>query len=110
GGTLGDLYGRRKLFVLGIALFMIGSLACTLAPTAAVLIGGRIVSGVGAAFERPMSLVLLTLAYPERDQRAHALGVWASCNGLAFIIGPTIGGWLLGSLGWRRIFSLALPF
>jgi len=110
GGTLGDLYGRRKLFVLGIALFTIGSLACALAPTAAVLIGGRIVSGVGAAFELPMSLVLLTLAYPEREQRAHALGVWASCNGLAFIIGPTIGGWLLGSLGWRSIFYLALPF
>jgi DHA2 family methylenomycin A resistance protein-like MFS transporter len=57
-----------------------------------------------------MSLVLLTLAYPQREERAHALGIWASCNGLAFIIGPTIGGWLLGSLGWRSIFYLALPF
>lgn len=110
GGTLGDLYGRRRIFVLGIALFAAGTFVCALAPTPAMLIGGRIVSGLGAAFALPMSLVLLTIAYPRREQRAHALGVWASCNGLAFIIGPTLGGWLVDSIGWRSIFFLALPF
>lgn len=109
GGTLGDLYGRRRIFVLGVALFTIGTLICALAPTAAILIGGRIVSGLGAAFALPMSLVLLTIAYPEREQRAHALGVWASCNGVAFVIGPTVGGWLVDAIGWRSIFYMTLP-
>jgi len=108
-GTLGDLYGRRRIFVLGIALFIVGTLICALAPNAIILIGGRVVSGVGAAFEVPMSLVLLTLAYPNREDRAHALGVWASCNALAFIIGPMIGGWLVDTVGWRSIFYLILP-
>ena len=109
GGTLGDLYGRRRIFVLGIALFIVGTLVCALAPNATVLIAGRVVSGLGAAFMVPMSLVLLALAYPERHERAHAMGVWASCNGLAFIIGPILGGWLVDTIGWRSIFYLILP-
>lgn len=108
-GTLGDLYGRRKIFVLGIALFIAGTLICAIAPNAAILIFGRIVSGLGAAFEVSMSLVLLTLAYPDRKDRAHALGVWASCNALAFIIGPMLGGWLVDTIGWRSIFYVILP-
>ncbi len=109
GGTLGDLYGRRRIFVVGIALFTVGTLVCALAPSGAVLITGRAISGLGAALELPMSLVLLTLAYPEEKSRAHALGIWASCNGLAFIIGPTLGGLLVDSAGWRSIFYLILP-
>lgn len=109
GGTIGDLYGRRRIFALGIVLFSAGTLVCAVAPNAALLIAGRVVSGLGAAFELPMSLVLLTIAYPRREQRAHALGIWASCNGLAFIIGPTLGGWLVDTIGWRSIFSLSLP-
>lgn len=108
-GTLGDLYGRRRIFVLGIILFVAGTLVCALAPNSAVLIGGRVLSGLGAAFEVPMSLVLLTVAFPDRKERAHALGVWASCNGLAFIIGPIVGGWLVHSIGWRSIFYVILP-
>jgi MFS transporter, DHA2 family, methylenomycin A resistance protein len=109
GGTLGDLYGRRRIFVLGIALFVIGTLICAAAPNAGILIGGRVISGAGAAFEVAMSLVLLTNAYPDRKERAHAMGVWASCNGIAFIVGPTFGGWLVDSLGWRSIFYMILP-
>jgi EmrB/QacA subfamily drug resistance transporter len=109
GGTLGDLCGRRRIFVLGIALFTVGTLVCALAPSGAVLIAGRAISGLGAALELPMSLVLLTLAYPDEKSRAHALGIWASCNGLAFIIGPTLGGLLVDSAGWRSIFYLILP-
>jgi len=108
-GTLGDLYGRRKIFVLGITLFIAGTLICALAPNAAILIFGRIISGLGAAFEVSMSLVLLTLAYPDRKERAHALGIWASCNALAFIIGPMLGGWLVDTIGWRSIFYVILP-
>jgi MFS transporter, DHA2 family, methylenomycin A resistance protein len=109
GGTLGDIYGRRRIFLLGIALFTAGTIVCALAPSAVVLIAGRAVSGLGAAFALPMSLVLLTLAYPRREERAHAMGIWASCNGLAFIIGPTFGGWLVDSVGWRSLFYMSLP-
>ncbi len=109
GGALGDIYGRRRLFVLGIALFMTGSLTCALAPSAGVLTVGRVISGLGAAFELPMSLVLLAIAFPDKRARAHALGLWASCNGLAFIIGPTVGGWLVDTAGWRSIFYMVLP-
>jgi EmrB/QacA subfamily drug resistance transporter len=109
GGTLGDIYGRRRLFLVGISLFTAGTIVCVLAPNAAALITGRAVSGLGAAFALPMSLVLLTLAYPRREDRAHAMGIWASCNGLAFIIGPTLGGWLVDSVGWRSIFYMSLP-
>jgi EmrB/QacA subfamily drug resistance transporter len=109
GGTLGDLYGRRRIFVLGILLFSAGTVICAIAPNGAVLIAGRAISGLGGALELPMSLVLLTLAYPEEKSRAHALGIWASCNGLAFIIGPTLGGFLVDSVGWRSIFYLILP-
>ncbi|MGN6573315.1 MAG: MFS transporter [Pseudolabrys sp.] len=109
GGTLGDLYGRRRVFVGGICLFIAGTLVCALAPNASILILGRVVSGLGAAFMVPMSLVLLTLAFPDRRERAHALGVWASCNGLAFIIGPMLGGWLVDTIGWRSIFYMILP-
>ena len=109
GGILGDIYGRRRIFLLGIALFTTGTIVCALAPTAAILIAGRAISGLGAAFALPMSLVLLTLAYPQREERAHAMGIWASCNGLAFIIGPTFGGWLVDSVGWRSIFYMSLP-
>lgn len=109
GGTLGDIYGRRRIFLLGITLFTAGTIVCALAPNAVVLIAGRAISGLGAAFALPMSLVLLTLAYPRRQERAHAMGIWASCNGLAFIIGPTFGGWLVDSVGWRSIFYMSLP-
>jgi len=110
GGTLGDLYGRRRIFLFGIVLFTGGTLVSAFAPTVTGLIAGRIISGVGAALAVPMSLVLLTLAYPVREERAHALGIWASCNGLAFVIGPTVGGWLVDSIGWRSIFYMSLPF
>jgi EmrB/QacA subfamily drug resistance transporter len=109
GGTLGDLYGRRRIFITGVVLFTVGTIVCALAPNGATLIVGRAISGLGAALELPMSLVLLTLAYPEEKSRAHALGVWASCNGLAFIIGPTLGGFLVDTAGWRSIFYLILP-
>jgi MFS transporter, DHA2 family, methylenomycin A resistance protein len=107
-GTLADLYGRRRVFALGIALFTLGSLLCGLAPNAAVLIAGRAVAGFGAALEIPTSLTILA-AYPDTRQRTQALGLWASCNGLAFIIGPTLGGALVESVGWRSIFLLIIP-
>jgi EmrB/QacA subfamily drug resistance transporter len=108
-GTLADLYGRRRIFALGIAAFTLGSLICGLAPNAAVLVAGRTVAGLGAALEVPTSLAILTIAYPDTRERTRALGLWASCNGLAFVIGPTIGGVLVDAVGWRSIFLLIIP-
>ena len=108
-GALGDLYGRRRIFACGIVLFALGSIACAMAPDMPTLLAGRALSGLGAALELPMSLSLLALAYPEPRSRQHALGVWASCNGLAFVVGPTLGGLLVQTTGWRSIFYLVLP-
>jgi DHA2 family methylenomycin A resistance protein-like MFS transporter len=108
-GTLADLYGRRRIFALGIALFTLGSLVCGLAPNAVVLVAGRAIAGLGAALEVPTSLAILTVAYPDTRERTQALGLWASCNGLAFIIGPTVGGALVDAVGWRSIFLLIIP-
>ena len=108
-GTLADLYGRRRIFALGIALFTIGSLVCGLAPNAIVLVAGRAIAGLGAALEVPTSLAILAIAYPDTKERTQALGLWASCNGLAFIIGPTVGGALVDAVGWRSIFLLIIP-
>ena len=109
GGTLGDLYGRRRIFVIGIGLFCLGSIACAMAPNAAWLIGGRMVAGVGAALDVPLTLAFLSVAYPDPKERAHAVGLWAAANGLAFVIGPTLGGFLVETLGWRSIFWLVVP-
>jgi len=108
-GALGDLYGRRRVFIVGIALLGIGSAVCAVAPGTAVLLAGRALQGLGAALEVPMSLVLLSLAFPEAAARQRALGIWASCNGLAFIVGPTLGGLLVEAIGWRSVFYLILP-
>jgi len=108
-GGLADIYGRRRIFVLGIVLFTVGSLVCGLAPNAAVLVLGRGIAGLGAALEIPTSLAILTVAYPDTRERTRALGLWASCNGLAFVIGPTVGGLLVDAAGWRSIFLLIVP-
>jgi MFS transporter, DHA2 family, methylenomycin A resistance protein len=108
-GGLADIYGRRRIFVLGIVLFTAGSLVCGLAPNAAVLVIGRGIAGLGAALEIPTSLAILTVAYPDTRERTRALGVWASCNGIAFVIGPTLGGVLVDAAGWRSIFLLIVP-
>jgi MFS family permease len=74
-----------------------------------VLIGGRALTGLGAALEVPTSLSILTVAYSDTKARAHAIGIWAGCNGLALAAGPTIGGLLVDAAGWRSIFVLVIP-
>jgi MFS transporter, DHA2 family, methylenomycin A resistance protein len=109
GGTLGDLYGRTRVFATGIGLIVLGSIVCAAAPNAAILIAGRAITGVGAALEVPTSLAILTVAYADDKERARAIGIWASCNGLALAAGPTIGGLLVDGAGWRSIFILVVP-
>lgn len=109
GGLIADLYGRRRTFIVGSAMMAAASLVCTLAPDALVLIAGRAVAGVGAALLLPASLAIIRVAWPEPVARGRALGIWASCNGLAFVIGPTIGGLLIAHFGWRSVFFLIVP-
>jgi DHA2 family methylenomycin A resistance protein-like MFS transporter len=109
GGVLADLYGRRRIFAVGLVLFTVGSLICGLAPNVAALIVGRTIAGIGAALEVPTTLAILAAVYPDPNERALPLGIWASCNGLAFIIGPTLGGALVDHEGWRSIFLLIVP-
>ena len=89
GGQLADLYGRRRVFIAGAAIFTAASLLCALAPTIAILIAGRALAGFGAALLVPASLAILRVVWTDERERGRALGVWAACNGLAMAIGPT---------------------
>lgn len=109
GGLLGDLYGRRRIFVAGVAVFSLGCLGCGLAPNVAVLILGRAIAGLGAALLLPSSLAILRVIWTDPAERGRALGIWAGCNGLAFALGPTLGGLLIEGFGWRSVFLIVLP-
>ena len=109
GGALGDLYGRLRLFACGVALIVIGSLLCALATDGTTLIVGRAITGLGAALEVPSSLAIVSITFPDAAARGRALGFWASCNGIAMAIGPTIGGFLIDHVGWRSVFVLSVP-
>lgn len=108
-GTLADLYGRRRIFALGVAIFTIGSLICGFAPGQEVMIGGRALTGLGAALLVPTSLAIIAVTYPDTRERAQALGIWASCYGVALAIGPSLGGFLVEGAGWRSIFLMIVP-
>jgi EmrB/QacA subfamily drug resistance transporter len=110
GGLLADLYGRRRLFMAGVGIFVAASLVCAAAPDIRVLIAGRAGTGLGAALLVPASLAIIRVAWRDETQRGHALGVWAACNGLAMAIGPTLGGLLIHAFGWRSIFLVVIPF
>ena len=110
GGLLADLYGRRLVFMAGAAIFTAASLLCAFAPSIMVLIGGRTLAGIGAAMLLPASLAIIRVVWPDEKERGRALGIWAACNGLAFVIGPTLGGLLIERFGWRSIFLVAVPF
>jgi EmrB/QacA subfamily drug resistance transporter len=108
GGKLADAYGRRLIFVVGIAVFTLSSLACGLAGSEEVLIGARVVQGAGAALMNPATLSIIAATFPPR-QRGTAIGIWAGVSALALAIGPLVGGLLTEHVGWEWIFFVNIP-
>ncbi len=108
GGSLGDRYGRRRVFVLGVGVFTIASLLCAIAPTVEALIGARLLQGVGGALLTPGSLAMIEASFQPND-RARAIGAWSGLGGVATAIGPLLGGYLVEAVSWRAIFLINLP-
>jgi EmrB/QacA subfamily drug resistance transporter len=106
--ALGDRYGRRRLFVAGLALFSLSSVACALSPNVGALVAARAVQGVGAAAVLPLALGLLNAAFPP-ERRGWAIGIYGSITGLAAALGPVLGGALTQGLAWQWIFWLNVP-
>ncbi len=108
GGALGDLYGRRKIFLFGVVLFTCASTWCGLAADILSLIAARALQGIGAALLVPGSLALISTSFPE-DRRGQAIGTWAGFTAITSAAGPVVGGWLVQHISWRWVFFLNLP-
>ncbi len=107
-GRLGDLYGQRNLFAIGLAIFTVASALCGFAQNANELIAARVLQGVGGAVLTPQTLAILTSLFPP-DRRGAAFGIWAATAGLATLAGPTLGGAIVTYIDWRWIFYVNVP-
>src|SRR6266516_4431775 len=108
GGSLGDRYGRRRVFVLGAIWFAVASALCATAVDVQMLIAARALEGIGGALLTPGSLAIIQASYVQED-RAKAVGAWSGFGGIAGAIGPFLGGWLVSAAGWRWVFLINLP-
>src|SRR6266404_9981895 len=108
GGSFGDLFGRRRMFVWGVALFAAASAACGAAASIEQLIVARSIQGVGAAFLVPGSLAIISASFDEKD-RGRAIGTWSGFTAITTALGPVLGGWLIQHASWRWAFFINLP-
>jgi EmrB/QacA subfamily drug resistance transporter len=108
GGSLGDIYGERKVFALGVAAFGVCSLACAVAPDIGTLIGARALQGVAGAMVTPSSLAVIVAAFPA-DRRGRAIGAWTAWTGISAVAGPLLGGWIVDFSSWRWVFAINVP-
>jgi EmrB/QacA subfamily drug resistance transporter len=109
GGSLGDVFGERRVFSLGVLGFGVTSLLCAIAPTIEVLVGARILQGVFGALLTPSALAVIVAAFPP-NERGGAVGSWTAWSGIATVLGPFVGGQLIDSASWRWIFVINIPF
>src|SRR6266705_2833437 len=108
GGSLGDQFGRKRVFLLGVVFFTLASVACGLATSPAILIAGRALQGVGAAFLVPGSLAIISATFDDAE-RGRAIGTWSGFSAMTTAIGPVSGGWLVEHVSWRAVFFLNVP-
>jgi EmrB/QacA subfamily drug resistance transporter len=109
GGSLGDLFGERRIFTLGVTGFGVMSVVCAIAPSIEVLVAGRALQGVFGALLTPSALAVIVAAFPP-DERGAAIGSWTAWSGIAFVLGPLTGGYLIDATSWRWIFAINVPF
>jgi len=109
GGSLGDRFGRRKIYLIGIAWFAAASLLCAIAPSVGILIAARVLQGIGGALLTPGSLALIQASFRAEDT-ARAVGIWSGMSGVATAVGPLLGGYLVQHVSWRWAFAINLPF
>ena len=110
GGSLGDIYGERRVFAIGVAGFGVASLLCALAPTIELLVAARAVQGVASALLTPASLAVIATTFDDERERGAAIGTWTAWGGIATVIGPLAGGWIVDMASWRWIFAVNVPF
>ena len=108
-GAAGDRFGRRRVFQIGLTVFAIGSLLCSLAPGIHALIAARLVQGVGGSMMNPVALSIVSQIFTGRVERARALGIWGGVVGISMALGPIVGGLLIDWIGWRSVFWINLP-
>jgi EmrB/QacA subfamily drug resistance transporter len=108
-GSVGDRIGRRRVFQIGLVLFTVGSLACSLAPGLGWLVAFRALQAVGGSMLNPVAMAIVTNTFTEPAERAKAIGLWGSTFGLSVALGPVIGGALVDSAGWRSVFWVNIP-
>ncbi len=108
-GSTADRVGRRRTFQVGLALFTLGSLLCSLAPSLAALVAFRMVQAVGGSMLNPVAMSIITNTFTGRTERARAIGIWGGVVGLSMALGPVVGGLLVSSIGWRSIFWVNIP-
>src|SRR5260221_3289466 len=108
GGSLGDHFGRRRIYATGVVLFALASVWCGLAPSISQLIAARAVQGIGGAMLVPGSVAIISASFPE-EERGQAIGTWSGSTAITTALGPVIGGWLIEHVSWRAVFFLNLP-
>jgi EmrB/QacA subfamily drug resistance transporter len=108
GGSLGDRFGRKRIFQIGVVIFAVASLLCAVAPNEQMLVAARVLQGVGGALLTPGSLAILEASFRPED-RSRAIGAWSGLSGVGSAIGPFLGGWLVDAASWRWIFLINLP-